>query len=93
MMISKRGVIGGFITGFIGTIVIVLILAVFAVVGAIIKTVDSSAGEIEVLNESDVGLGNMMSYKGFVEVLEIKYYLLKGSSLEESIEKGGYYEK
>ena len=76
-MNSKRGVLGGFISMFVATIVIVIILFILVIASGIVKEGVRSRDNIEVQNESDVGIGGVFDYadEQFYNVTKLRSYV------------------
>jgi len=61
-MDNRRGIIGGTMVTFVATVTIVIILLIFSIGSAVIKTVDDSAGGLKVYKLGEVGLGGVENY-------------------------------
>ena len=92
-MNSKRAVIGAFTVNFVATIIIILILVVYALLGVFYKTFDSSATK-GVDNKYDSV--DVKSYDGyfdnFIKLAKARAYFQEGKNFEESLVAVGYEE-
>ena len=61
-MMGKRGIIGSFVTMFVVTVAIVLILVVFIVASVFVKEGIGEEDKFGVQDESDVGIDDVFDY-------------------------------
>lgn len=74
-MLSKKGVLGGFISMFVATVVIVVILIIFIVVSGIVKEIVRSEDNFGVQGEGDVGLEGFLKDEQFDDITKLRSYL------------------
>lgn len=91
MKTSKRGMIGSFITTFVATIIIVLILLIFVLGSGVVKKVANVESGVAIYSEEDVEIDNIFNYTSrYSSLLNVKFYLEDGMSLDESFAWGDY---
>lgn len=71
---DKRGVIGSFITTFVATVAIVLILVIFSLGAGVVKSLGGGTQDgLKVPSEGDVGIGSLNDYiVSFVRVVRLR---------------------
>lgn len=88
---NKKGILGSFIVMFGATIVIILILVVFVLGAGLVKKINNAGGGVRVYNEENVEIDNVFNYMDrYISLLKVRFFLEKGSSLDESFKEGGY---
>ena len=93
MQINKKGVIASFITTFVATIIIALILLVFVFGSGIVKKVANVDSGVAVYSEKDVEINNIFSYMlEYSSLLEAKFSL-EGGFPSDKLFNGGVNEK
>ena len=83
-MNSKRGVIGSFISLFVATIIIVIILTVLIIASGVVKEFVRDRDNFGVQNETDVDLDNIFGY--------IDYQFNNITQLRVRVNDGGWEE-
>lgn len=75
---------------FVATIAIVLILVGFVFMAGFVKKVSEGAG-LKIYDEKEMEINNIFYYMDrYISLLNAKFYLEKGSSIEEAFEESGY---
>ncbi len=88
---NSKGQLKDLIVMFVATIVIVIILVVFVLGAGIIKKINDVGGGVRIYNEESVEIDNIFNYMDrYVSLLNVKFFLEKGSTLDESFEGAGY---
>ncbi|MFH1521761.1 MAG: hypothetical protein ABIF18_02270 [archaeon] len=88
---NKKGILGSFISMFVATIAIVIILVGFVLVAGLVKKIDNVGGGVAVYDEKSVGIDNIFYYMDrYISLLNARFLLEKGSSLEEAFKESGY---
>ena len=77
MMNSKRGILGGFVSMFVATIVIVIILFIMIVASGIVKMVVQKGDNFGIYNESDSDIDDVFDYadEQFYNVTKMRSYI------------------
>ncbi len=90
---NKRGLIGSSIVMFVSIIAIVLILIIFVLGAAIVKKLDDVGGGVRIYDEKEVEIYNIFEYmEKYVALLNAKFFIEKGLTMEESFMEGDYEE-
>ncbi len=81
---NKRGIIGSFISLFVATIVIVVILFIMIVGSEIVKQLVQRGDNFGVQSETATGLGDVFGYmdKQFDDVVRLRVLIEKGGGWE-----------
>ena len=76
-MRSKRGIIGSFVSMFVATVVIVIILGILIIASGFVKRAVAERDNFGVQSESDVGIDGVLEYsKGqFSDVAKLRSYI------------------
>lgn len=76
-MQNKKGIVGSFSVNYIATIVIIVILVLFLLGAGVVKTFSERQGDAVILDESDVGVQEVIDYVGD----EFNFHVLERISL------------
>ncbi len=88
---NSRGQLKDLIVMFVATIVIVIILVVFVLGAGLVKKINDVGGGVKVYNEESVEIDNIFNYMDrYIALLNVKFFLEKGSTLDDSFKEGGY---
>ena len=88
---NSKGQISAFITMFLATIVIVVILVGFVLGAGIVKKMNNAGAGVRIYDEESVEIDSIFDYMDrYVSLLKVRFYLESDLSLEESFEEGGY---
>ena len=78
---------------FIAIVVILIIILVFILGSGVIKKMAGNEKGVRVLEESDVGIENVLSYlDNYFRLMEVKVFVVKGQSFEDARREAGYVE-
>ena len=76
-MNSKRGILGGFISMFVATVAIVIILGIFIIASGVVKTIVREGDNLGVQNETATGIDDVFDYvdEQFYNVTKLRGYV------------------
>jgi len=88
---QKKGGVGDFISLFVATIVIFILLIVFAMMASLVKiTTQADAGQV-IYSENQIGISNGIGYmNNYAKFVEVKAKVSDGVSLNNAIVEAGY---
>jgi hypothetical protein len=92
MLKNKLGQLGGFITTFVATIIIVILISVFLLFAGVIKSnAEAHTGEA-VFREDSLGIEDGVGYmEDYFKLVEVRSKYHSGSNFEEAMSEVGYY--
>ncbi|MEA3248569.1 MAG: hypothetical protein U9Q73_02575 [Nanoarchaeota archaeon] len=92
--LNKKGVIGRFITMFIATIVIVLIvsiLLIFVLGAGVVEKFDNVDAGVKIYDEDETGLNDVFDYvSDYEKFVEARYLVEGGMDLDSALAEVGY---
>ena len=89
--INKKGMIGSFITTFVATIIIALILLIFVLGSGVVKKIANVDNNVAIYSEKDVEINNIFNYMSeYSSLLEAKFNLEGSMSLDKFPSRGAY---
>lgn len=90
-MKSKRGVVGSFMTTFIATIIIVLILIGFVFMSSMVKIASKADAGLVVHKEDVIGIDDGVGYMdNYVKLVEARGKVWDNVSLDNALSEVGY---
>jgi len=93
MRINKKGGVASFMTNFVATIVIALILLIFVFGSGVIKEFANVDNGVAIYSEKNVEINNIFNYMSeYSSLLETKFYLEGGISSDKP-SGGDFYEE
>ena len=77
---NRRGIIGGFISMFVATVIIVLILFILIIASGIVKKVVRNSDNFGIYDEGDSGIDDVFDYMddGFSDMTQLRIAVKKG---------------
>ena len=91
--LNKRGGLGSFISMFITTIAIVVILTVFVLGSGFVKKLDNADAGISIHDEARTGVSDIFDYMvDYLKIIEARYLIMGGNGLDSALEGVDYEE-
>ena len=88
---NSKGQLPAFLVMFGATIVVVLSLVVFVLGAGVVKKINNAGAGIKVYDEKGVEIDNIFNYMDrYVSLLNVKFFLEKGKTLDDSFKEAGY---
>ena len=88
---QKRADSGETVISFVATILVILIILGSVLISGFVKKAAGIKGGVKVDEESEVGLGNVLSYgDNYISLLEVKFLIGEGQGVDSAMREADY---